>query len=300
LPSAFDNRPLKFHEFEAKQNQVIFTSATPADYELEKCSGVFVEQVIRPTGLLDPEIEVKPVDRQVDDLMEQIRQRTPLGEKILVTTLTKRMSEDLSEYLGKAGVRTRYIHSEVNTIERAKIIREFRTDKFDVLIGINLLREGLDLPQVSLVAIFDADKVGFLRSARSLIQTAGRAARNVNGKVIFYAEHITEAMQQTIDETNRRRSKQLNYNTENNITPQSIKKNIDSILASTSVADGYKKKEEAESKADKANFMKYLELDSKEKVVELLEKEMFEASKNLEFEKAAEIRDRIFELKELQ
>lgn len=299
LPSAFDNRPLKFHEFEAKQNQVIFASATPADYELQKSEGVFVEQVIRPTGLLDPEIEVKPVESQVDDLLEQIRQRAPIGEKILVTTLTKRMAEDLSEYLGKAGVRTRYLHSEVNTIERSKIIRDFRTDVFDVLVGINLLREGLDLPEVSLVAIFDADKMGFLRSARSLIQTAGRAARNVNGKVIFYAEHITDAMQKTIEETNRRRSKQLNYNIEHDITPVSIKKSIDAIMASTSVADGYQEVAEKESKSDKAKFMDYLELDSKEKVIELLEKEMYQASKNLEFEKAAELRDRIFELKDL-
>ena len=299
LPSAFDNRPLKFHEFEAKQNQVIFASATPADYELEKSAGVFVEQVIRPTGLLDPEIEVKPVESQVDNLLEQIRQRVPLGEKILVTTLTKRMAEDLSEYLGKAGVRTRYLHSEVNTIERAQIIRDFRTDKFDVLVGINLLREGLDLPEVSLVAIFDADKMGFLRSARSLIQTAGRAARHVKGKVIFYAEHITDAMQKTIEETNRRRSKQLNYNIEHDITPTSIKKSIDAIMASTSVADGYKKVEEKDSKSEKAKFMDYLELDSIEMVIALLEKEMFEASKNLEFEKAAELRDRIFELKDL-
>jgi len=299
LPSAFDNRPLKFHEFEKKQNQVVFLSATPSDYELEKCDGVFVEQVIRPTGLLDPVIELKPVGNQVDDLMEQIRIRTPNKEKILVTTLTKRMAEDLSEYLGKAGVRTRYMHSEVNTIERAKIIRDFRTDKFDVLVGINLLREGLDLPEVSLVAIFDADKAGFLRSTRSLIQTAGRAARHEKGKVIFYADRITDAMQKTMDETNRRRSMQLNYNLENNITPTSIKKNIDSIMASTSVADGYKKVEEKDDRSDKAKFMDYLELDSKEKVLELLEKEMFEASKNLEFEKAAELRDRIFEMKDI-
>ncbi|HPR18393.1 MAG TPA: excinuclease ABC subunit UvrB [Candidatus Cloacimonadota bacterium] len=296
LPSAFDNRPLKFPEFEAKQNRVIFVSATPADYELQKSEGIFVEQIIRPTGLLDPEIEVKPVNTQVDDLLEQIRLRLPKQEKILVTTLTKRMAEDLSEYLGKAGIRTRYMHSEVRTIERAQIIREFRTDKFDVLVGINLLREGLDLPEVSLVAIFDADKMGFLRSARSLIQTAGRAARNVNGKVIFYADHITEAMQQTIDETNRRREKQKNYNIQNKITPVSIKKNIDDIMTSTSVADGFKRNEE---KSEKANFLDYLELDSREKVIELLEKEMLKASENLEFERAAELRDRIFELKEI-
>ncbi|RLC51615.1 MAG: excinuclease ABC subunit B [Candidatus Cloacimonadota bacterium] len=299
LPSAFDNRPLKFHEFEEKQNQVIYVSATPADYELQKSEGVFVEQIIRPTGLLDPEIEVKPVGSQVDDLLEQIRIRVPNKEKILVTTLTKRMAEDLSEYLKKAGVRTRYMHSEVQTIERSKIIRDFRIDKFDVLVGINLLREGLDLPEVSLVAIFDADKAGFLRSARSLIQTAGRAARHIAGKVIFYADNITPAMQETIEETKRRRIKQKSYNLEHGISPQSIKKNIDDIMAATSVADGYQKADKEEKKSSRDNFMEYLELDSKEKIIKLLEKEMMEASKKLEFEKAAELRDRIFELQEL-
>ncbi len=299
LPSAFDNRPLKFHEFEKKINQVIFVSATPGPYELNKTSGVFVEQVIRPTGLLDPEIEIKPVDSQVDDLLEQIRVRTTKEQKILVTTLTKRMAEDLSEYLGRAGVRTRYLHSEIKTIERSKIIRDLRLGNFDVLVGINLLREGLDMPEVSLVAILDADKAGFLRSTRSLIQTSGRAARNIDGKVIFYADNITSAIEETIRETNRRRSKQLQYNKDNNITPESIKKNIDDIMASTSVADGYQEPGKKEGLPDRKKFMEYLELDSKEKVVELLEKEMKEASDNLEFEKAAELRDRIFELKEL-
>ena len=299
LPSAFDNRPLKFGEFENKINQVIFVSATPAPYELDKTSGVFVEQVIRPTGLLDPEIEVKPVASQVDDLLEQIRVRTTKGQKILVTTLTKRMAEDLSEYLGKAGVRTQYLHSEINTIERAKIIRDLRMNEFDVLVGINLLREGLDMPEVSLVAILDADKAGFLRSTRSLIQTSGRAARNVDGKVIFYADNITSAIEETIRETKRRRSKQRQYNKDNNITPESIKKNIDDIMASTSVADGYQEPGKKEGLPDRKKFMEYLELDSREKVIELLEKEMKEASDNLEFEKAAELRDRIFELGEL-
>lgn len=298
LPSAFDNRPLKFHEFEKKINQVIYISATPGDYELSKTEGVFIEQVIRPTGLLDPEIEVKPLSSQVDDLLEQIRVRATKGDKILVTTLTKRMAEDLSEYLKNAGVKSKYMHSEINTIERSKIIRELRLGEFDVLVGINLLREGLDLPEVSLVAILDADKAGFLRSTRSLIQTAGRAARHIDGKVIFYADNITSAMQETISETNRRRTKQLLYNKENKITPESIKKNIDDIMASTSVADGYDKTGRKEGLPDKAKFMEYLELDSKEKVIELLEKEMMEAAGSLNFEIAAELRDRIFELKE--
>ncbi len=298
LPSAFDNRPLKFHEFENKINQIIYISATPGDYELSKTDGVFIEQVIRPTGLLDPEIEIKPVSSQVDDLLEQIRVRVIKGDKILVTTLTKRMAEDLSEYLKKAGVKSKYMHSEINTIERSKIIRELRLGEFDVLVGINLLREGLDLPEVSLVAILDADKAGFLRSTRSLIQTAGRAARHIDGMVIFYADNITSAMQETISETNRRRTKQLLYNKENKITPESIKKNIDDIMASTSVADGYDKTGRKEGLPDKAKFMEYLELDSKEKVIELLEKEMMEAAGSLNFERAAELRDRIFEMKE--
>ena len=299
LPSAFDNRPLKFPEFENKINQTLFISATPGDYELGKTDGVFTEQVIRPTGLLDPVIQVKPVGTQVDDLLEQIRIRASKNQKILVTTLTKRMSEDLSEYLKKAGVRANYMHSDLGTMERTQIIRDLRTGEFDVLVGINLLREGLDLPEVSLVAILDADKAGFLRSERSLIQTAGRAARHVDGTVIFYADKITPAMQFTISETNRRRAKQEQYNKDFNITPMSIKKNIDSIMTSTSVAEGYKK-EGADSKAsEKVKFMEYLELDSKEKVMELLEKEMKSASDNLDFEKAAELRDRIFELKEI-
>ncbi len=297
-PSACDNRPLKFHEFENKINQIIYISATPGDYELSKTDGVFIEQVIRPTGLLDPKIEIKPVSSQVDDLLEQIRVRVIKGDKILVTTLTKRMAEDLSEYLKKAGVKSKYMHSEINTIERSKIIRELRLGEFDVLVGINLLREGLDLPEVSLVAILDADKAGFLRSTRSLIQTAGRAARHIDGKVIFYADNITSAMKETISETNRRRTKQLLYNKENKITPESIKKNIDDIMASTSVADGYDKTGRKEGLPDKAKFMKYLELDSKEKVIELLEKEMMEAAGSLNFERAAELRDRIFEMKE--
>ncbi|HHE37567.1 MAG TPA: excinuclease ABC subunit UvrB [Candidatus Cloacimonetes bacterium] len=299
LPSAFDNRPLKFNEFESKINQVIFISATPGDYELSRSNGVFVEQVIRPTGLLDPEIVVKPASSQVDDLLEEVRQRTEKQQRILVTTLTKRMAEDLSQYLTKAGVKVRYLHSEIKTIERAKIIRDLRLGEFDVLVGVNLLREGLDLPEVSLVAIFDADKVGFLRSTRSLIQTAGRAARNIDGKVIFYADKITSAMEQTISETNRRRNKQMQFNQEHKITPQSIKKNIDAIMASTSVAEGYKKSEKKSADSEKKKFSDYLDLSSKEKVIKLLEKEMKEAAEKLDFETAMEIRDRIFELKEL-
>ena len=293
LPSAFDNRPLKFDEFEKKVNQVIFLSATPSNYELSKTNGVFVEQVIRPTGLLDPEIELKPINTQVDDLLEQARVRIAKNQKVLVTTLTKKMSEDLSIYLKKSGIKAAYLHSEVKTIERSQIIRDLRLGKIDVLIGVNLLREGLDLPEVSLVAILDADKSGFLRDTKSLIQTAGRAARNVNGKVIFYADVITKAMKAAIDETNRRRKKQMEYNIINNITPVTIQKTIDEIMLSTKVAEGYGKKKE------KTDFKTYLNLDSKEKVIELLTQEMKEAAANMDFERAAELRDRIFEMKEM-
>ncbi len=293
LPSAFDNRPLKFHEFENKIHQVIFVSATPSDYELNKTNGIFVEQVIRPTGLLDPEIEVKPLDTQVDDLLEQVRQRVAKNEKVLVTTLTKRMAEDLTVYMKKIDIKAGYLHSEIKTIERSKIIRDLRLGKIDVLIGVNLLREGLDLPEVSLVAILDADKSGFLRDTRSLIQTAGRAARNVHGKVIFYAEFITPAMKKAIDETNRRRKKQIEYNKKHNITPQTIQKTIDEIMQSTKVAEGYGKKTE------QIDFKAYMNIDSKEKIIELLTTEMKKAASELDFEKAAELRDRIFELKEM-
>jgi len=298
LPSALDNRPLKFPEFEKKINNMIFVSATPGDYEMKQTNGVFVEQVIRPTGLLDPVIEIKPVATQVDDLLEQIRERVGVKQKILVTTLTKRMSEDLTQYLTRAGAKARYMHSEIDTLERSKIIRDLRLGEFDVLVGINLLREGLDLPEVSLVAILDADKAGFLRSARSLIQTSGRAARHIDGKVIFYADKITPAMQKTISETERRRVKQIQYNLDNNITPISIKKNIDDIIASTSVAEGYKKEGKKSDVSDKEKFKDYFDLNSKDKVISLLEREMKEAAENLEFEKAAELRDRILEFKQ--
>jgi excinuclease ABC subunit B len=256
-----------------------------------------VEQVIRPTGLIDPEIEVKPVATQVDDLLEQVRQRVAVHEKVLVTTLTKRMAEDLSQYLTQAGIRARYMHSEIDTIQRSKIIRDFRLDEFDVLVGINLLREGLDLPEVSLVAILDADKAGFLRSTRSLIQTSGRAARNVNGKVIFYADQLTDSIRQTVDETNRRRRKQLEYNRANGIVPKTIFKTVDEILAATSVAEGYAAYEaESKPKADLHEFEADLELDTRDKIVAMLKKEMKKSAEKLDFERAADLRDRIIEL----
>jgi len=297
LPSAFDNRPLRFDEFETHLNNVIFVSATPSAYELEKTNGEIVEQVIRPTGLTDPEIEVKPIKNQVDDLIAQSKERVAKGHKVLVMTLTKRMAEDLSTYLNKAGVRSKYLHSDIDSIGRAKLIRELRLGEFDVLVGVNLLREGLDLPEVSLVAILDADKTGFLRSARSLIQISGRAARNVEGKVVFYADVITDAMQHTIDETNRRRKKQLAYNLEHGITPTTIMKTVEQIMQSTAIAEGYEKKEEdVDQKPQKEEFQEYLDLDSVSKVLELLKKEMQKAAANLDFERAAELRDRIWEL----
>ncbi len=296
LPSAFDNRPLKFEEFEQKVNQVIYVSATPSDYELYQTQGEFVEQVIRPTGLLDPQIIVKPLDNQIDDLIAEIRIRTDKNQRVLVTTLTKRMSEDLSKYFSDIGIRVRYLHSEIDTIERSKIIRELRLGDFDVLIGINLLREGLDLPEVSLVAVLDADKTGFLRSARSLIQTAGRAARHVEGTVIFYADEITDAMKQTIDETNRRREKQLAYNDANGIIPKQIEKSVEDILQSTSVAEGYQQYDSNKKQEKMEEVKPYLHLDSMTDIIKILKKEMKAAAQNLNFELAAELRDRINEL----
>lgn len=297
LPSAYDNRPLKFEEFEEKIKHAIFVSATPNTYELNCSNGVFVEQVIRPTGLLDPEIEVKPVTNQVDDLIEQIRQRVVKKQKVLVTTLTKRMSEDLTEYLSRADIRVKYLHSDIDTIERTKIIRDLRSDVFDVLVGINLLREGLDMPEVALVAVLDADKVGFLRSTTALIQTAGRAARHIEGKVIFYADTITDSIKETISTTNRRREKQKQYNEENNIIPQQIYKSIEDVMMSTTVAEGYADFE-VNRKDSKKEFEEYLHLDSVEKVLTVLRKEMKKAAEQLNFEKAAELRDRIIELEE--
>ncbi|HBT20858.1 MAG TPA: excinuclease ABC subunit B [Peptococcaceae bacterium] len=289
LPSALDNRPLKFEEFEKKVNQVVYVSATPGDYELKK-SSVIVEQVVRPTGLLDPKVEVRPVEGQMDDLLKEIRIREKKNQRVLVTTLTKRMAEDLTDYLREMGVRVRYMHSDIDTIERMEIVRDLRLGKFDVLVGINLLREGLDLPEVSLVAILDADKEGFLRSERSLIQTMGRAARNVEGMVIMYADRITEAMKRAIDETNRRRRKQMEYNKKHNITPATIRKAVRDVIEATYAA------EDAPTYVTKEK-VKRMSKKEVEKLIKELEDEMKDAARKLEFEKAAEIRDMIIELR---
>ena len=296
MPSALDNRPLTFEEFEHRLNQVVYVSATPGPYELTRSGGTFVEQVIRPTGLVDPQIEIRPVKGQVDDLLEEIRIRAEKNERVLVTTLTKRMAEDLSEYFTEIGVRCRYLHSEVETLDRIKILRDLRRGEFDVLIGINLLREGLDLPEVSLVAILDADKEGYLRSTTSLIQTIGRCARHVEGRAILYADRRTNSMNEAIDETNRRRAKQLAYNTENNITPMSIIKGVDMELAHIVEADYVTVAlNEPELDAAAANVR------NEEQLAELLKKletQMRDAAKNFEFEKAAQLRDRIRGLKQ--
>lgn len=289
LPSALDNRPLKFEEFEHRTNQVIYVSATPAGYEIEKSRGRIIEQVIRPTGLMDPKMTVKPVKGQVDDLLGEIRTRAEKGERVLVTTLTKKMAEDLTDYYTELGVRARYLHSDIDTLERVEILRDLRLGQFDVLIGVNLLREGLDLPEVSLVAIFDADKEGFLRSERSLIQTAGRAARNVNGEVILYADTITRSMKRALDETERRRKIQSAYNKRMNITPETIKSEIKDILGSIYESDYFTVPMAAEEKA---------EYELSEDTIKKLESEMKEAAKNLDFERAAQIRDKLKELKD--
>ena len=296
MPSALDNRPLTFEEFENRLNQVIYVSATPGPYELTRSGGTFVEQVIRPTGLVDPQVEIRPVKGQVDDLLEQIRVRAEKNERVLVTTLTKRMAEDLSEYFTEIGVRCRYLHSEIETLDRIKILRDLRRGEFDVLIGINLLREGLDLPEVSLVAILDADKEGYLRSTTSLIQTIGRCARHVEGRAILYADRRTDSMNQAISETNRRRAKQLDYNRDNGITPQSIIKGVDMELAHIVEAD-YVTVALNESELDAAAAS----VRNEEQLAELLKKletQMREAAKNFEFEKAAQLRDRIRGLKQ--
>jgi excinuclease ABC subunit B len=295
LPAAMDNRPLKFEEFEAMQNQVIYVSATPADYELQKTDGVYVEQVIRPTGLLDPIIEVRPSLNQIDDLIEEIQIRCELDERVLVTTLTKRMAEELAKYLTKVNIRCRYIHSDVDTLERIEIMQDLRKGIFDVLIGVNLLREGLDLPEVSLVAILDADKEGFLRSHRSLTQTIGRAARNLNGKAIMYADKITASMQKTIDETNYRRTKQINFNLEHNQVPQALNKKIDSAFIKNPLVEyelGHTLSEAAEP--DTA----YLSKAELEKMIREKRKSMEKAAKELDFLQAAKLRDDIKKLQE--
>lgn len=299
LPSALDNRPMKFEETEALMNQVIFVSATPADYELEKSGGVFVEQIIRPTGLLDPQIEVRPIKGQIDDLIAEIRIRVEINERVLVTTLTKKMAEDLSDYLDKIGIKVRYIHSDVEALERVEILRDLRLGDFDVLVGVNLLREGLDLPEVSLVAIIDADKEGFLRSERSLMQTAGRTARNVNGKVIMYADKITDSMRKTINETNRRRILQTKYNEENNISPQTIYKSIEEIMNSTSLASIRKKEDKVDYSFSKVAepILKYMSVDQKKDLIEQMTTEMKQAAKDLDFERAAFLRDELSRLK---
>ncbi|HBS52570.1 MAG TPA: excinuclease ABC subunit B, partial [Flavobacterium sp.] len=295
LPAAMDNRPLKFEEFEAMQNQVIYVSATPADYELQKTDGVVVEQVIRPTGLLDPIIEVRPSLNQIDDLIEEIQQRCELDERVLVTTLTKRMAEELAKYLTKVSIRCRYIHSDVDTLERIEIMQDLRKGLFDVLIGVNLLREGLDLPEVSLVAILDADKEGFLRSHRSLTQTIGRAARNLNGKAIMYADKITDSMQKTIDETNYRRTKQINFNLENNQVPQALNKKIDSAFTKNPLVEyelGHTLNVAAEAETA---YLSKAEID---KLIREKRKSMEKAAKELDFMQAAKLRDEIKKLQE--
>ena len=290
LPAAMDNRPLKFEEFEAMQNQVIYVSATPADYELQKCDGVYIEQLIRPTGLLDPIIEIRPSLNQIDDLIEEIQLRAEIDERVLVTTLTKRMAEELAKYLAKVSIRCRYIHSDVDTLERIEIMQDLRKGLFDVLIGVNLLREGLDLPEVSLVAILDADKEGFLRSHRSLTQTIGRAARNLNGKAIMYADKITASMQKTIDETNYRRTKQINYNIANNQVPQALNKTIESAFTKHPLVDyelGYSDSIAAEPSTE------YLSKPEIEKRIREKRKSMEKAAKDLDFMQAAKLRDDI-------
>ena len=283
LPSAFDNRPLTFEEFEERINQVVFVSATPADYEKEHSKGNVVEQIIRPTGLLDPEIEVKPVENQIDDLIEQIHDRVNKGERVLVTTLTKKMAEDLTSYLSELDIKVKYMHSDIKALERMDIIRNLRLGEFDVLVGINLLREGLAIPEVSLVAILDADKEGFLRSARSLIQTIGRAARNTNGKVIMYADELTDSMDKAISETNRRRKNQMQYNKEHGITPQTIKKDVRDSIRATIVAETSEKYELEENA-------------SVEEIINKLREEMLKHAEKMEFEDADKLRDKIKEL----
>ena len=303
LPAAMDNRPLKFVEWEALRNQTIYVSATPADYELRESEGILVEQLIRPTGLLDPIIEIRPTQNQIDDLLEEIVLRIEKDERVLVTTLTKRMAEELTKYLVKNNIKSRYIHSDVDTLERVEILRDLRLGNFDVLVGVNLLREGLDLPEVSLVAVMDADKEGFLRSGRSLTQTAGRAARNVNGRVIFYADNITGSMQKTMDETERRRKKQIAYNLKHGVTPQALHKPKSEILRQTKVADGSKEgvNYEDETKLSLAAdpVVAYMSKEQLEKSLTKTKRQMEKAAKEMDFMEAARLRDEMFELENL-
>jgi excinuclease ABC subunit B len=304
LPAALDNRPLNFQEFERLAPQTIYVSATPGDFELEKCGGVVVEQVIRPTGLLDPVIDVRPVINQVDDLLEEVDKTVKMGDRVLVTTLTKRMAEELAKYMDRLGIKCRYIHSEVKTLQRVEILRGLRLGEFDVLIGINLLREGLDLPEVSLVAILDADKEGFLRSERSLIQTIGRAARNDRGRVIMYADKITDSMQVTMEETNRRREKQISYNTEHGITPKTVGKSRESIMEQTSVMDFVGGVQKAYVEADSISLaadpiVQYMTKPDLKKAIENTKKEMVTAAKDMDFLLAAKLRDEMFALEKL-
>lgn len=303
LPSALDNRPLNFHEFESMVNQVVYVSATPGDYELEKTEGVVVEQVVRPTGLLDPPIEIRPSVNQIDDLLDEIDKRVTKGDRVLVTTLTKRMAEEMDKYLHRINIKSKYIHSEVDTLERVEILRQLRLGEIDVLVGVNLLREGLDLPEVSLVAILDADKEGFLRNEKSLTQTAGRAARNVDGLVIFYADKMTESMQRTIDETSRRREKQIAYNIEHNITPTTVKKSKDQVFAQTSVLDikGYDTSKPYALAPDEDMITvaaeeqeEYQTVPKMEKAISKIKKEMEKAARDLDFMEAARLRDEMF------
>lgn len=306
LPSALDNRPLNFHEFEGMTNQVIFVSATPGDYELEKTGGVVIEQVVRPTGLLDPPIEIRPSVNQIDDLLDEIDKRVTKGDRVLVTTLTKRMAEEMDKYLHRINIKSKYIHSEVDTLERVEILRQLRLGEIDVLVGVNLLREGLDLPEVSLVAILDADKEGFLRNEKSLTQTAGRAARNVDGLVIFYADKMTESMQRTIDETTRRREKQVAYNAEHNIIPMTVKKSKEQVFAQTSVLDikGYDPKNPHALGAGEPPVTlaadeqaEYVTIPQLEKGIARIRKEMEKAARDLDFMEAARLRDEMFSMK---
>ena len=303
LPSAIDNRPLKFEEFEQMVGQTIYVSATPADYELQAAEGIVVEQLLRPTGLLDPPIEVKPTEHQIDDLLEQIDGCVRRGERVLVTTLTKRMAEELDKYLGRSGIRSRYIHSDVDTLERVEIMEDLRAGSFDVLVGVNLLREGLDLPEVSLVAILDADKEGFLRSARSLTQTAGRVARNLNGRVIMYADTITQSMQQTIDETDRRRKIQMEYNTAHGITPHQVVKSKGAIMAdregpAPKQMTSYENPEFAGGVADDP-VLQSMEPSVIEKILRQTKKAMQKAAHDQDFMEAARLRDEMFMLQKI-